>query len=56
MMPKLCETKPEICPLCGGQGTVSKPTHIDCDVHEWTDNASGGYVCRICNGLGYIRV
>ena len=43
-----------LCPLCHGQGTVSKAPHIDGDVYEWTDNVSGGYTCRICKGLGYV--
>ena len=48
--------KPELCPLCRGQGTVSKPPYIDGDVHEWTDGVCGGYTCKMCNGSGYIRV
>lgn len=46
----------ELCPLCGGQGTVNKPPYIDGDVHEWCDNQSGGYPCKVCGGQGYIVV
>lgn len=40
----------QICPKCNGQGTVSKPPHIDGDVYEWIDNQAGGYKCNLCDG------
>ena len=48
--------KAQTCPVCGGQGTVSKPPHIDGDVHEWDDGGTGGYTCRVCGGSGIIMV
>lgn len=44
----------ELCPLCNGQGTVSKPPYIDGDVSYWTDSVSGGYTCKMCGGRGYL--
>ena len=46
----------ELCPLCGGQGTVSKPPYIDGDVYMWIDNVCDGYTCKVCGGRGYIIV
>ena len=42
----------ELCPLCHGQGTVSKPPYVDGDCPYWIDNVSGGYTCKICGGTG----
>jgi hypothetical protein len=42
------------CPVCHGQGTVSKPPYIDGDVHIWMDNITGGYQCKVCGGQGYL--
>ena len=45
-----------LCPKCRGQRTVSMPPFIDGDAHYWADNVSGGYICPICDGQGYIKV
>ena len=45
----------QLCPLCGGQGFISKPSYIAGDVHNWCDNMSGGYTCMICGGHGYVE-
>lgn len=45
----------ELCPMCGGQGTVSKPPYIDGDVHAWVDTVTGGYTCKMCRGRGYVE-
>jgi hypothetical protein len=43
----------ELCPLCKGQGHVSKPRHIAGDVNEWTDSAAS-HQCWICGGSGIL--
>ena len=45
-----------LCPLCGGQGTVSKPPWVDGDIHQWVSGSSGGYTCKVCGGKGYICI
>lgn len=41
------------CPICGGQGTLSKPPWIAGDVSSWTASESS-YPCKVCNGSGVI--
>lgn len=47
------ERKPHCCPVCNGQGTVSKPPWVPGDVHIWTGGSSG-YVCPTCGGSGIV--
>ena len=42
------------CPVCEGQGTVSKPPWIAGDVHTWVDCALRTYPCPACGGTGII--
>jgi DnaJ-class molecular chaperone len=46
--------KPHKCPVCRGQGTVSKPPHIAGDQDAWVSSDVGPYMCRACNGTGII--
>lgn len=43
----------QLCPLCLGQGHVSKPKHVAGDVYEWS-STSTSHLCWICNGQGKI--
>lgn len=45
---------PHKCPVCEGQGTVSRPAHIDGDVKYWYSDGAGGYVCPACHGTGIV--
>jgi len=40
------------CPVCDGQGTVSKPPHIAGDQQTWIASLTGPYQCHACNGTG----
>jgi len=42
------------CPVCNGQGTVSKPPHITGDQETWVDNSASPYTCHACSGTGVI--
>ena len=44
----------QLCPLCNGQGHVSKPKHVAGDVNQWA-STSTSHVCWICNGKGIIQ-
>jgi hypothetical protein len=46
--------EPYVCPVCNGQGTVSRPPHITGDVPEWSGASTGMYPCKACNGTGII--
>ncbi len=48
--------KVEMCPVCKGQKTVSKPPYIAGDVDSWTDNGSGPYPCPTCGAKGYLVI
>ena len=43
----------KICPLCKGEGKLIGPLYMDEDVCKWIH--SGGNICRVCNGSGYIQ-
>lgn len=42
--------KPYVCPVCNGQGIVSKPPNIPGDVNQWVSSGTGGYTCPACKG------
>ena len=44
------------CPVCNGQGTVSRPPHIAGDQPTWVSTTVAPYRCRRCAGLGTIEV
>lgn len=39
----------QLCPLCHGQGTVSKPEWVAGDIDQWS-GTSAIHVCHVCNG------
>ena len=47
------EKCPHKCPVCDGQGIVSKPPHIAGDQLTWTDNQTS-HTCHACNGAGVV--
>ena len=44
---------PHKCPVCDGQGIISKPPWVAGDVNQWTSNQIA-YPCKSCNGSGII--
>lgn len=44
---------PHKCPICDGQGKVSKPSHIAGDVHIWIDTQAT-HTCHGCGGSGIV--
>jgi DnaJ-class molecular chaperone len=47
-------SEPHKCPVCNGQGTVSKPPYIAGDQASWIASDSRLYPCLACNGTGVI--
>lgn len=43
-----------MCPTCGGQKTVSKPTFIPGDVNHWVSSGTVSYPCPTCDARGWI--
>lgn len=44
------------CPVCDGQGLVSRPPWLSGDVREWTDTTTAPYECRACGGKGFVVI
>lgn len=44
---------PHKCPVCDGQGIVSRPPYLAGDVETWEDSQTS-YPCRACNGTGIV--
>jgi DnaJ-class molecular chaperone len=42
------------CPVCEGQGSVSRPTYVPGDVCTWASNGTNAAVCHVCGGRGII--
>lgn len=45
---------PHKCPVCNGQGTVSKPPSIAGDVETWSSSDLSVYPCPACGGTGIV--
>jgi len=45
---------PHKCPVCEGQGTMLKPTHIPGDQKVWYTNSTKAWPCKPCSGSGII--
>ncbi len=45
--------KPHKCPVCDGQGIVSKPPDIAGDVRTWTSTDTT-HTCHACKGTGIV--
>jgi hypothetical protein len=43
----------QMCPVCFGHGSLSKPPHIAGDQDTWTDSRCT-HPCRVCGGDGII--
>ncbi len=43
----------QLCPLCNGQGIVSKPAYIPNDVNYWAI-ADTSHTCHLCSGMKII--
>lgn len=41
---------PHKCPVCAGQGCLSKPPDLPGDQHEWTASSTATHTCRACLG------
>lgn len=46
--------KPHKCPVCNGQGLVSKPPYIAGDQMQWISTNTGPYPCHACGGTGIV--
>lgn len=44
------EKRPYTCPVCNGQGKVSKPPWVAGDQQTWTDSGINSYTCPACHG------
>lgn len=42
------------CPVCNGQGLVSRPPHIAGDVYRWSTSDCAPHPCRACGGTGIV--
>ena len=40
------------CPVCDGQGTVSKPPWVAGDQQSWASSGTETYPCWACGGTG----
>jgi cytochrome c5 len=45
----------KICPVCNGQGIVSKPPWVAGDQRQWT-SSSTAFPCDVCHGFKIIYV
>ena len=48
------QKQPFKCPVCDGQGMVSRPPHIAGDVNVWTSSDTALYDCPACDGTGIV--
>ena len=47
-------SKPHKCPVCDGQGIVSRPPNVAGDRATWAASDTCYYPCRACSGTGII--
>lgn len=45
---------PHKCPVCNGQGLVSRPPWMAGDVYEWSSSDCAPHPCKACNGTGIV--
>jgi DnaJ-class molecular chaperone len=45
---------PHKCPVCNGQGLVSRPPYIAGDQNEWFSSSAGPFTCHACGGSGIV--
>ena len=50
MIPYKCHK----CPVCGGYGTVSKPSSVAGDQRTWSSSDTTSYPCPACDGTGIL--
>ena len=46
----------QACPVCNGQGTVSRPSNIAGDQQTWSGSGTPIYMCPCCNGHKVINI
>jgi len=44
------------CPVCHGTGVLSKLPRVVGDVDGWVDDGSKPSMCRMCGGMGVIKL
>ncbi len=44
------------CPVCDGQGTVSRPPWVAGDQPTWIDTQTAPYPCKACHGKGAVLI
>lgn len=47
------KVEPYRCPVCNGQGIVSRPPYIAGDIYTWT-SSQASWVCKACEGKGIV--
>ena len=47
-------TQPYACPVCNGQGTVSRPPWIAGDQLTWESGSTEFFLCPACEGTGLV--
>ena len=50
------DTRVVKCPVCDGQGLVSKPPYLAGDQQTWGDSSCAPYPCKRCGGIGTLEV
>ena len=45
---------PYRCPVCNGQGLVSRPPGVAGDQASWSDTGTAPYPCSACGGRGIV--
>ena len=45
---------PHTCPVCSGQGKVSRPPWVPGDVAIWSSSGTELYPCPACSGSGVV--
>lgn len=47
-------SKPHKCPVCDGQGLVSRPPEVAGDLETFSSTSCGPWQCKACGGQGVI--
>lgn len=52
--PSIVVSGPYTCPVCTGQGRVTRPPHVAGDIPVWASSGTELYDCRACKGTGIV--